>query len=76
MVVTAAEFETDIGKYLSLVGNEDIFITKNGQNVARLSGVVRNKVDIVKSLFGIIPNDGRSLTELREERLARYENTD
>jgi hypothetical protein len=76
MVVTAAEFETDIGKYLSLVGNEDIFITKNDKNVAKLSDSVRNKVDIVKSMFGIIPNDGMSLAELREERLARHENTD
>jgi len=76
MVVTAAEFETDIDRYLTLVANEDIFITKNGRSVAKLSGAGQNKVDIVKSLFGIIPNDGTSLTELREERLARYENTD
>jgi metal-responsive CopG/Arc/MetJ family transcriptional regulator len=38
--------------------------------------VGQNKMEIVKSLFGIIPNDGRTLPELREERLARYESTD
>jgi antitoxin (DNA-binding transcriptional repressor) of toxin-antitoxin stability system len=76
MVVTVTEFETDIDRYLTLVANEDIFITKNGRSVAKLSDAGQNKVDIVKSLFGIIPNDGASLTELRGERLARYENTD
>jgi antitoxin (DNA-binding transcriptional repressor) of toxin-antitoxin stability system len=76
MVVTATEFETDTGKYLSLALNEDIFITKNGKNVAKLSGAGQSKVEIVKSLFGIIPNDGVSLAELRGERLARYESVD
>jgi len=36
----------------------------------------QSKMDIVESLFGIIPNDGTSLTELREERLSRYESAD
>jgi len=75
MVITAVELGTDISKYLALVGNEDIFITNNGKNVARLSGIKQSKVETVKSLFGIIPSNA-TLTELREERLARYENTD
>lgn len=76
MVVTATEFKNNIGKYLALVANEDIFITKNGKSVAKLSGTVQNKVDIVQSLFGIIPNDGSTLEQAREERLARYETAD
>jgi hypothetical protein len=31
----------------------------------------QSKSDIVESLFGIIPDGGASLTELREERLSR-----
>jgi len=76
MVVTATEFKSNIGKYLALVASEDIFITKNGKSVAKLSNAKQSKVDIAKSLFGIIPNDGVTLEQAREERLARYEIAD
>ena len=75
MMVTATEFKSNIGKYLALVANEDIFITKNGKSVAKLSSTKQNKIDIVQSLFGIIPDDGTTLEQAREERLARYETT-
>jgi len=76
MFVTATEFKSNIGKYLSLVASQDIFITKNGKNVAKLSSAKQDKVDIAKSLFGIIPNDDFTLKQAREERLERYEITD
>ena len=76
MLVTATEFKSNIGKYLALVAEQDIFITKNGKNVARLSSTKQNKVDVAKSLFGIIPNNGTTLEQIREERLARYETSD
>lgn len=76
MLVTATEFKNNIGRYLTLVANEDIFITKNGKSVAKLSSAKQDKVDIMKSLFGIISNDGATLEQAREERLARYETAD
>ena len=76
MLLTATEFKNNIGKYLTLVVTEDIFITKNGKNVAKLSSARQNKVDTMKSLFGIIPNDGTTLGQVRKERLARYETAD
>ena len=76
MLVTATEFKCNIGKYLSLVSEQDIFITKNGKSIAKLSSTKPNKPEIAKSLFGIIPNDGTSLEQAREERLSRYETTD
>jgi len=76
MLVTATEFKSNIGKYLSLVADQDIFITKNGKNIARLSSTKQDKVEIMKSLFGIIPDDGTTLEQAREERLARYETAD
>ena len=76
MLVTATEFKSNIGKYLALVAQQDIFITKNGKSVAKLSSTKQDKVDIAKSLFGIIPNDGTTLEQIREERLSRYEATD
>ena len=75
MLVTATEFKNNIGKYLSLVADEDIFITKNGKNIARLSKKAQDKVELAKSLFGIIPPDV-SLEQAKEERLARYESAD
>ena len=76
MLVTATEFKSNIGKYLTLVVDEDIFITKNGKSVAKLSSTKQDKVDIMKSLFGVIPNDGTTLEQARKERLARYETAD
>ena len=76
MHVTATEFKSNIGRYLTLVDNEEIVITKNGRSVARLSSAKRSKADIVRSLIGIVPDDGTTLERAREERLARYESAD
>ena len=76
MFVTATEFKSNIGKYFALVDSEDIFITKNGKSVAKLSSAKQSKVEIAKSLFGILPNDGTTLEQIREERRARYETSD
>lgn len=71
MIVSATEFKTNIGKYLSLVEQEDIMITKNGKTVAKLTSTKQHKIDILNSLVGIIPDDGTTLEQVREERLAR-----
>jgi prevent-host-death family protein len=71
MFVTATELKSNIGKYLLLVSKEDIFITKNGKSVAKLSSAKQNKVDIVRSLIGSVPDKGVTLQEAREERLSR-----
>jgi prevent-host-death family protein len=76
MQITATEFKTNIGKYLTLVDEEDIIITKNGKGIAKLTPLKENKVDIAKSLFGILPNDGITLEQAREERLSKHERID
>ncbi|MDR2006306.1 MAG: type II toxin-antitoxin system prevent-host-death family antitoxin [Acidaminococcales bacterium] len=76
MVVTATDFKSNIGKYLALVKGEDILITKNGKSIAKLSNAAQSKVDSVKSLAGIIPNNGMTLKQAKEERVARYEIAD
>jgi len=43
MLVTATEFKNNIGKYLSLVATQDVFITKNGRSVAKLSSAKQDK---------------------------------
>lgn len=69
MSITATELKSNLGKYL-LAATEDIFITKNGKVVAKLSNPHQDRVDIAKSLFGILPADV-TLEEAKEERLNR-----
>lgn len=69
MVVTSTEFKTNLGKYLDLVGTEDIFITRNGKTVAK---VINPHVSAVDSLLGILSNTPSDTTakDVRESRLA------
>jgi len=70
MSITATELKLNLGKYLMLSATEDIFITKNGKVVAKLSNPFQDRVDIAKSLFGVLPND-MTLEEAQQERLER-----
>ncbi len=72
MVITATEFKTNISKYLAVVDNEDVLITKNGKGVAKLVSVRDGKGSSLGSLRGIIKGADVSLESIREERLARY----
>ena len=67
MSITATEFKMNFGKYLLLCQTEDIYITKNGKVVAKLSNPNQDRVDIARSLFGVIPDD-MTLEEAPEER--------
>ena len=72
MIVTATEFKTNLGKYLEMAMRQDIFITKNGKNIARLTSPTVNKLAVLDSLVGIVPKDSAMDEEtIREERLAR-----
>lgn len=68
MSITATELKNNLGKYLMLAATEDIFITRNGKVVAKLSNPHQDRADIAKSLFGILPNEP-TLEQAREERL-------
>lgn len=68
MSITATELKMNLGKYLLMAETEDIYITKNGKIIAKLTNPNQDRVDIAKSLFGIIPADF-TLDEAREERL-------
>lgn len=68
MSITATELKQNLGKYLLLSAKEDILITKNGKIVAKLTNPNQNKVNMAKSLFGILPEDA-SLDDAKSERL-------
>jgi prevent-host-death family protein len=76
MLITATEFKENIGKYLASVEGEDIIITKNGKQVAKLTSI--NKSDsllLTDSLIGVIPDPTVNLRKLRKERLTHREST-
>lgn len=73
MIVTATEFKTNFGKYLDLVTQEDIFITRNGKTIAKVVNPHISAVDSLRGMLKDIPPD-IDLDSLREERLSKYEN--
>ena len=70
MTITATEFKTNLGKYLTLSKTQDIYITRNGKVIAKLSNPHEDRLKIADSLIGILPAD-ITLEEARGERLAR-----
>ncbi|OUQ19651.1 type II toxin-antitoxin system Phd/YefM family antitoxin [Lachnoclostridium sp. An138] len=70
MSITATELKSNLGKYLKLAENEDIFITRNGKVVAKLSNPNADRVEMAKSLLGVIPSD-ITVEEAQEERSSK-----
>lgn len=68
MSITATELKMNLSKYLLLSATEDIYITRNGRIISKLTNPFQERVDIAKSLFGILPAD-ITAEEAREERL-------
>lgn len=68
MSITATELKQNLGKYLLLSVHEDIYITKNGRTIAKLTNPNQDRVEMARSLFGILPEDA-DIEESRKERL-------
>ena len=73
MVVAAAEFKANFGKYLELIAKEDICITRNGKTVAKVVNPQISTVDSLRGMLSGISSD-IDMDSLREERLLKYEN--
>ena len=72
MTVTATEFKTNLGKYLEIVMDEDILITKNGKVIAQLSRPQVNKLAALRNLVGIVDAESdTTLDAIKDERLKR-----
>ena len=68
MSITATELKLNLSKYLLLSATEDIYITRNGKVISKLTNPFQDRVDTARSLFGVLPSD-MTLEEAREERL-------
>ncbi|MDR3270352.1 MAG: type II toxin-antitoxin system Phd/YefM family antitoxin [Peptococcaceae bacterium] len=73
---TATDFKANLGKYLSLVGREEIHITKNGADIAVLVAP-ESKHSWVDDLTGVIPDADTGVKIIKAKRLAqKYESLD
>jgi len=70
--VTATDFKTNLGKYLNLVSKENIHITKNGVDIAILVPPPQ-KPSIIDELLGVIPDDGFTVKQSRQQRRLAHE---
>ena len=68
MSITATELKQKLGRYLLLAATEDVYSTKNGKVVAKLSNPNQDRVNMAKSLFGVLPQD-ITLEEAKNERI-------
>jgi prevent-host-death family protein len=71
MVITATELKANIGQYLNTVSEEEVYITKNGKIVAKLSSPAQDKQAILDGLVGISSHNPISLEDAKRERLSR-----
>lgn len=70
MSITATELKANLSKYLLLSATEDVYITRNGKVISKLTNPFQERVAVAKSLFGILPDDVTE-EQAREERLNR-----
>ncbi|MCR4935924.1 MAG: type II toxin-antitoxin system prevent-host-death family antitoxin [Oscillospiraceae bacterium] len=52
--ISVSELKANTGKYVSMVGTQDIYITQNGRLIARLTTAKPDKVEAARSLFGLL----------------------
>lgn len=78
MIVNATEFKMRVGKYLKLAEKEEIIITKNGRQVAKLIPIRKSDTSAVDFLYGLLEDYGNkevNVKQIRDERLKKYEST-
>lgn len=80
MIVNATEFKTRAGKYLDIVDKEDIIITRNGKEVARLVPVKKQGTPNADFLYGLLAdseNKDITVDQIRDKRIKeKYEDID
>lgn len=68
MQISVSELKANAGKYVKIAAEEDIYITKNGKRLAKLTGANVNKKEAAMALVGSLPSDV-DFEQLRLERI-------
>ena len=71
MTITATEFKKNLGMYMLKALEEDIYITKNGEILVKLSNPSKEKIDVLNSLVGVASSESLTLDEIKEMRLSK-----
>ena len=71
VVITATELKENIGRYLDTAADNEVYISKNGKLIAKLTSPKVDKQAILDSLVGITARNPVSLEEAKKERLVR-----
>jgi len=53
MQIPLSELKINVGKYVDYSEKEDVYITRNGKQVAKIISLKRDRVKDMQSLFGI-----------------------
>ena len=70
--ISISELKTNTGKYVTMANDQDIFITKNGNIVAKLVTAKVDKKATLDHLLGLFPQGlDVDLEQEREERLSK-----
>jgi antitoxin (DNA-binding transcriptional repressor) of toxin-antitoxin stability system len=69
MLITATELKANIGRYLDTASDEDVFVSRKGKIIAKISNPAKDKAALLDSLVGIAGNISLSAEEARAERL-------
>ena len=71
MTITATELKNDLSKYLSIAEQENVFVSKNGRIIAKISSPYEDKLAKAESLIGLFSSE-LSDEEVKEERLKAH----
>jgi prevent-host-death family protein len=80
LIVNATEFKTRAGKYLELVEIEDVIITRNGKEVAKLVPIKKQGTPNADYLYGLMADSSNkdiTVEQIKAERIKnKYESND
>ena len=67
MNVSLSDLKVNVGKYVKMAEENDIYITRNGKRVAKLTSAESDKKASLEALIGLLPN-GIDIDQARTER--------
>lgn len=76
MFITATELKLNLGHYLDLVSEEDIWISKNGKTIAKLVNPNVSSVDAISGILKDRVAEDTNRYSLRSKRMDKYEIND
>lgn len=70
--ISLTQLKNNLGKYVTMAGDQDILISKNGKVVAKLVTAKVDKVAAAEELISMFPKGKKvDYDKVREERLLR-----